>query len=194
MFVSGADIFFFLVFPVSHKYLSISFKMFKTALLVLTKPLGQIRSRIPDYLSEVNSLVTKTAYIHIQPSENQNSKFKLLNIPYTVEVRNIVKDFYKACSKTCSDIDLKVLVGHFNNSEVTVKFEKYDFRDECDVVIIDRNFVNDTSSEFLKSLSPTFNLSSGASLRSLQLESSHSEPGSKKKRPNTPEDVGIYSC
>ncbi|XP_052797477.1 bifunctional coenzyme A synthase-like [Mya arenaria] len=162
--------------------------MFKTALLVVTKPLSQLRAHIPEYLTQINSLVSKTAYVHIHPFDLPVSKAELLTAPYSKEVRNIIKDFYTTSSKTCSNIDVRVLVGHLTNDGKAI--EKYTFREPCDVVLIDRKIVDDKVSDFVKSLQPNFSLTSDVSFKTVEDNAANDdEPDSKRKRPNTPEDA-----
>lgn len=81
----------------------------------------------------------------------------MLRIPFTSEIRRIVKDFYVFNAKTCSNIDIRVLVGHFQNTDLN--FKKYDFKEPCDVIMIDRNVAQSDISVILKSVSKTFNVS-----------------------------------
>lgn len=144
--------------------------MFKTALLVVTKPLSQLRAIIPEYLSELNRVTSTTAYIHIQPpgggTNTQSANYDLVRVPFTTEVRNIVKAFYSSSSKTCSHLDIRVLVGHFTNGDM--KFQKYNFEQPCDVVLIDKKLADDESSLFVQSLSKTFSVVEDARLQYIQ--------------------------
>ncbi|KAH3885375.1 hypothetical protein DPMN_009368 [Dreissena polymorpha] len=124
--------------------------MFKTDLLVVTKPLSQLRAIIPEYLAELNRVTTTTAYIHIQPQgsglNTQSVNYDFVRVPFTTEVRNIVKAFYSSSSKTCSHLDLRVLVGNLTNGDM--KFQKYNFKQPCDVVLIDKKVADDEESLF----------------------------------------------
>ncbi|KAH3885373.1 bifunctional coenzyme A synthase-like [Dreissena polymorpha] len=156
--------------------------MFKTALLVVTKPLSQLRAIIPEYLSELNRVTSTTAYIHIQPEGSgknaQSVNYDLVRVPFTTEVRNIVKAFYSSSSKTCSHLDIYVLVGHLTNGDV--KLKKYNFKQPCDVVLIDKKVADDESSMFVQSLSKLFSVVDGAKLQYIETQEGY--PDGKKAR------------
>ncbi|XP_053387502.1 bifunctional coenzyme A synthase-like isoform X2 [Mercenaria mercenaria] len=173
--------------------------MFKTALLILTQPMNQICQCIPLYMTEINKLASKTAYIHIQPNTlsqtvDQNSAdgeagsnsaehyshFEMLKVPFSVEIRNLVKEFYVSNANICSNLDIRVLVGHIGNAEM--KFKKYNFKDPCDIVLIDRNIQDDDKSGLLKSISSTFTVSSSGICQHLDIAESVSTAGTPKRQ------------
>ena len=141
--------------------------MSKTGLLILTHPVQVIRSRVPLYLKEMNRSVTKSLYIHIQPSCSTASidfsKFQIRKTPFTIEVRNLVKDFYKSSAEICSKLDVRVLLGHFVNEPSDVP--PYKLSQSLDVVFIDSHkTVNQDSIKqpFQSSLEQCFNTGSKA--------------------------------
>lgn len=163
--------------------------MFKTALLVVTKPLSQLRENIPAYLSQINRLVSEAAYIHIHPDawklENNSFRFDFLEVPYTTEIRNVIKDFYTSSSQTCSNVDIRVLVGHFTNPDKSVT--KYRLKKSCDIVLVDQQLGNFGQNDgvLLQSFSKFFRLKDNASLQSIDVNfgnDSTAESAAKKTR------------
>ena len=113
--------------------------MAKTGLLILTQPLQVTKSKVPHILKEMHRTVDKYLYIHIQPSCMTASidftKFQIMRMPFTSEVRNVVKDFYSSSADICSRLDIKVLLGHFANAPIAV--QPYRLLQPLDIVFVD---------------------------------------------------------
>jgi hypothetical protein len=186
--------------------------MFNTALFILTQPVNHIRKCLPLYMKEINKLASKTAYIHIQPGillnaadqNNENSilssktcdsHFELLRVPFTDEIRNLVKEFYVSNANICSNLDVRVLVGHIGSSEL--KFQKYDFKHQCDVVLIDlKHEQGVNNSVLLNSLNRSFNISASCSCQSLDVRDNEGTPKRQKTDDSNTEEVRslIITC
>ncbi|KAL4216382.1 hypothetical protein ACF0H5_024109 [Mactra antiquata] len=117
--------------------------MSSSGLLILSQPLSHVTRNLPHYLTELSKLVTKTAYIHVQPgliatpcsSKDPSELFNFIQEPLTLDVRRIVKDVYVSSVKFCQNLDVKVLVGHFGKPGI--KYPKYCFFDPCGFVLVD---------------------------------------------------------
>jgi len=159
--------------------------MFKTALLVVTKPLSQIQGKLPAYLSHINRLVSESAYISIHPNswnvEASGFKLDLVTVPFTTEVRNVIKEFYTCSSNSCSKLDVRVLVEHLKKSGNGLK--SYSLPKPFDIVLIDQDFAKDGSNEteVLQAVSSFFSLRSAGSLQSINVDKESSSQKSKQE-------------
>jgi hypothetical protein len=155
-------------------------------------------------MKEINKLASKTAYIHIQPgillnadqnnensilnSKTSDSHFELLRVPFTDEIRNLVKEFYVSNANICSNLDVRVLVGHIGSSEL--KFQKYDFKHQCDVVLIDlKHEQGVNNSVLLQSLNSSFNISASCSCQTLDVVDNEGTPKRQKTDDSNTEEV-----
>lgn len=139
--------------------------MAKTGLLILTQPLHVTKKRVPLYLKEMNRFIDKSLYIHIQPTcitaPVDFTKFQLLTMPFTSEIRKLVKEFYISSADICSKLDVRVLLGHFKNDTRTVL--PYKLLNPLEIVFVDsctkvdENFIK---APFQGSLRQCFNQSS----------------------------------
>ena len=177
--------------------------MFKTALFILTQPVNHIRKCLPLYMKEINKLTSKTAYIHIQPgtslndqlNENRTSdscdtQFEILRVPFTDEIRNLVKELYVSNANICSNLDVRILVGHIGNSELT--FKKYNFKEPCDIVLFDDKYQEDISeSTLLKSISKSFNINESGRCQTLDIGDSECKPKKQKVDDSANKEVCI---
>lgn len=171
--------------------------MFKSALLVVTKPLSQLRVQIPAYLAEINRLVSESAYIHIHPDalklSKDSNKFDFVPFHFSTEIRNIIKEFYISSSRACSNsnIDVRILVGHLVNSDVKIK--KYQFHKPCDIVLIDQELVQGdiTGTDLLKSISEWFSVEREAALKTISVGESIEDNSDvlKKRKLQSEENV-----
>ena len=157
--------------------------MFQTGLLIVTRPVSWVRGQLPVYLSEINRLVSKTVYIHIQPDNNREPdqlyKYAQKVVPYTLEVRNLVKDFYSSSAAACSNLDIRMLLENVSNLEKTLG--SYKLKNVCDLVMIDRSLSKETEQDVLAAVGSCFSLRAEASLLSLKL-GSRAEDKAKKAR------------
>lgn len=151
--------------------------MFKSALFVVTRPIPQLRSQIPLYLSEINRLVTESAYIHIQPNAfgSEKKDFQLLPVPFTTEIRNIIKEFYTSSLRNCNNIDIRVLLGHFTNSGHKVK--NYNFKRPCDIILLDQDLIKDRKHQdsLFNSISNVFCINQSAGLQTIMVEDTYND-------------------
>ena len=153
--------------------------MFSTGLFILTKPLKQVRKNITLYLSEINRLVSETAYIHIQPASDRESlklgKFNLRQTPFSLEIRNIVKEFYSRSSDQCGqDLNVRILLGHVTNS--TNNIRRYELKRPCDVIVIDELIKEESQSDLRESIERLFCVQKNFVLESFNFEG-HDDDG-----------------
>ena len=141
--------------------------MSKTGLLILSQPLHVTKTKVAVYLREMNKAVEKTLYIHIQPScmtpTVDYTKFQIHKTPFTLEVRNLVKTLYSSSAELCSKLDVRVLLGHFENEPMDVP--SYKLSQSLDVVWVDSHHRVDTDvtkTPFLSTVKQCFNAQSSS--------------------------------
>ncbi|KAI0210274.1 Bifunctional coenzyme A synthase [Lamellibrachia satsuma] len=110
-------------------------RMFRTGLLLLTKPIHKLTLSIPQLLSGAFQLVHETLYIHLVPDVLSTSKAALGNIPCTENIRRFVLDTYVSSSTICSGPDIRFLLGNITIEPATAAEQHHVLKSTCQVVI-----------------------------------------------------------
>ena len=109
--------------------------MFRTGLLVLTKPIHKLNLSIPALLSGAFQLVDETLYIHLVPDLLSTSKAARGNIPCTENVKRFVLNTYVSASTLCPGPDVRFLLGNITNDHATAAEQPHPLKAACQVVI-----------------------------------------------------------
>ena len=109
--------------------------MFRTGLLVLTKPIHKLNLSIPALLSGAFQLVDETLYIHLVPDLLSTSKAARGNIPCTENVKRFVLNTYVSASTLCPGPDVRFLLGNITNEHTTAAEQHHPLKAACQVVI-----------------------------------------------------------
>lgn len=113
--------------------------MYKTGLLILTRPFPVLKSAVQSVLEEAATVVSNTLYVHIQPSSSSQS-FKIQNVPCSKDFRFLMTQLYSSSASLCSNLDVRIILNHVTNLQVERNL-KFDFKRPCDIVLIDNQFI-----------------------------------------------------
>ncbi|XP_064613694.1 bifunctional coenzyme A synthase-like isoform X2 [Liolophura sinensis] len=158
-------------------------RMFRTGLLVLTKPLAVIQNGIPSVLEKASERVQNTLYIHLVPRDPKklpNLQTSLLvnpfiTVPANPSIRNVIIELYRTSARVCRHLDVRVLLSHMTGSyrrnSDQLSRQRYSFRSKFEVVLIDE--CCDNESVILQELSKTFTFDNGAGILTIHSDSKH---------------------
>lgn len=153
-------------------------RMFRTGLLVLTKPLAVIQRGIPAVLEKASERVRNTLYIHLVPRDPQKQANlqtsslvnPFLTIPANPSIRNVIIELYRTSATVCRHLDVRVLLSHMTGSmRGNMDQLHYSFTSQCEVVLIDERC--DNESVILRELSKTFAFDNGAGILTIPSDS-----------------------
>lgn len=174
-----------------HIFIS-DFKMYKTGLLILTRPLPVLKSGVQSVLEEAAAVVSNTLYIHIQPSSKTNQhKFALENVSCTKDFRLLMTQLYSSGASLCNNLDLRILLNHVTNFPSNRNL-KILCKKPCDVVLIDNQNVVDLFKNNPETISDLLNTGLKGQFK-VQTLKAKVESESSRKNDNSDEDISLES-
>ncbi|KAK6166777.1 hypothetical protein SNE40_023399 [Patella caerulea] len=113
--------------------------MHRAGLLILTQPLAKSRQQIPVILDEISQMIKETLYVHIQPNTNKINPvdWTISKVPCTQEIQNYIREFYSSSASRCMTLDVRILLGHITNAEISVKTLMHKINKGYDTVLFD---------------------------------------------------------
>ncbi|OWF44110.1 bifunctional coenzyme A synthase-like isoform X2 [Mizuhopecten yessoensis] len=135
--------------------------MFRTGLLILTRPLPVLGDSISPLLTEVAKIVGATLYVHIQPNTTRDNKvFTISQTPYTQELRTFITQLYICSASVCNHLNVNILLGHISNKSCFPWDVNYRIKPNCDVILFDDDHWlgkdNTTRTSLLENISKKF--------------------------------------
>ncbi|XP_071157555.1 bifunctional coenzyme A synthase-like [Mytilus edulis] len=124
--------------------------MYKTGLLILTRPLPVLKSAVQSVLEEAATVVSNTLYVHIQPSSSSDT-FKIGNVPCSKDFRCLMTQLYSSSASLCNNLDVRILLNNVSNLPLERNL-KFDLKRPCDIVLIDNQLIADEFQNKSKSL------------------------------------------
>ena len=95
--------------------------MFSSGLLVLTRPLIQLKKSLDSLLKAASGCVEKTLYVHLAPGThflaNEQSPTQPVLTPGG-EVGSFVLQMYSGAASLCSNLDIRILLGNVHSATV----------------------------------------------------------------------------